>query len=212
MKKDLFYSILDAKRKTTLPFLKNFKSEFYLAGGTGLALQIGHRDSIDFDFFSQKPFDAKKLFEKIQKIFKNQKLKKIQEEKDTLTVIIDKKVKLSFFYYPYNLVKTKIDTEYFYLASKEDIGCMKLSFIISRAVLRDFVDLYFILQTVPLQELLILSEKKFPELDRNLILKSLVYFEDIVLEPINYKQEKKLAFSDIKKFLEGEVKKYLMEK
>ena len=209
MKKDLFYNILDSKRKAILPFLKNFKDEFYLAGGTGLALQIGHRDSIDFDFFSQKTFDTKKLFEKIQKIFKNQKLKKIQEEKNTLTVTIDKEIKLSFFYYPYKLVKEKIDAEYFFLASKEDIGCMKLSSIISRAVMRDFVDLYFLLQEKRLLELLLLSEKKFPELDRNLILKSLVYFEDISPEPINFKKGKKITLLEIKNFLVGEVKKYL---
>lgn len=47
----MFYNILNKKRTDILPFLKAFKKDFYLAGGTGLALQLGHRDSIDFDFF-----------------------------------------------------------------------------------------------------------------------------------------------------------------
>jgi hypothetical protein len=47
----MHYEILDENRIKILPLLKNFKDDFYLAGGTGLALQIGHRDSIDFDFF-----------------------------------------------------------------------------------------------------------------------------------------------------------------
>ncbi len=50
----MFYDILDKKRRIILPLLKPFKEDFYLAGGTGLALQLGHRDSIDFDFFSKK--------------------------------------------------------------------------------------------------------------------------------------------------------------
>ena len=76
----MFYNILDKKRKNILPFLKNFKSDFYLAGGTALALQIGHRDSIDFDFFAPQDIDTKKLFEKIRDIFQDFEISKIQEE------------------------------------------------------------------------------------------------------------------------------------
>lgn len=58
----MFYNILDKKRLEILPLLENFKKDFYLAGGTGLALQLGHRDSIDFDFFSLGKVDTVKLF------------------------------------------------------------------------------------------------------------------------------------------------------
>ena len=61
----MFYDILDKKRIKILPLLKNFKKEFYLAGGTSLALQIGHRDSVDFDFFKQDDIDLLGLFERI---------------------------------------------------------------------------------------------------------------------------------------------------
>jgi len=57
----MFYDILDEKRLAMLPLLKNFKDDYYLAGGTGLALQLGHRDSVDFDFFSQKDIDNEKM-------------------------------------------------------------------------------------------------------------------------------------------------------
>lgn len=67
------YNILDKKRISILPFLKHFKDDFYLAGGTALALQIEHRDSVDFDFFGPKNIDTKKLFEEITQIFKNYK-------------------------------------------------------------------------------------------------------------------------------------------
>ncbi|MEJ2618234.1 MAG: nucleotidyl transferase AbiEii/AbiGii toxin family protein, partial [Ignavibacteriaceae bacterium] len=57
MEKELKLSILDKKRKDLLPLLKEFKDKFYLAGGTALALQLGHRSSDDFDFFSFEHFE-----------------------------------------------------------------------------------------------------------------------------------------------------------
>ena len=65
----MFSEILDRKRKTLLPLFKAFKEEFYLAGGTALALQIGHRDSIDFDFFCEKDFDPQTLLKNLKDIF-----------------------------------------------------------------------------------------------------------------------------------------------
>ncbi len=94
----MFYNILDKKRKSILPLFEPLKNEFYLAGGTALALQIGHRDSIDFDFFSDKDFDTKELFEKLEKIFSAYKIKKVQDEKNTLTIVVDDNVRLSFLH------------------------------------------------------------------------------------------------------------------
>ena len=85
----MFYNILDKKRLSILPLLNNFKKDFYLAGGTGLALQLGHRDSIDFDFFSKKDINTTELFLKIKQVFRGHKIKKVQEIKNTLTVFID---------------------------------------------------------------------------------------------------------------------------
>lgn len=77
----MFYDILDKKRIKILPLLKSFKNRFYLAGETALALQIGHRDSVDFDFFSKNDFDTINLFKEIKDVFKECKIVKIQEEK-----------------------------------------------------------------------------------------------------------------------------------
>jgi len=63
------YDILSKGRFEILPLLANFKDDFYLAGGTALALQLGHRDSIDFDFFSQQERSTAKLLERIRKVF-----------------------------------------------------------------------------------------------------------------------------------------------
>ncbi len=147
----MFYHILDKNRLQIISKFKNFKKDFYLAGGTALALQIGHRDSIDFDFFTEKDIDQKKLFAEIKQIFKKSKILKVQEEKNTLTVILDEKIKLSFFTYKYKLIKKLIQTESLNLASIEDIACMKLAAITSRAVNKDYIDLYFILQNIKLK-------------------------------------------------------------
>lgn len=201
----MFYNILDKKRLAILPLLKNFKADFYLAGGTGLALQIGHRDSIDFDFFSLKNFETKVLYAQVKEIFSGHKILKVQDEKNTLTVFIDKNIKLSFFSYPYKLVGKLVDEENFKIASIEDIAIMKMAAIVSRATNKDYIDLYFILKKRALKDILDKMEKKLPDLDINLVLKSLVYFADIIYEPIKFKNGKNVSFSAIKKFIEKKV-------
>ncbi|KKR15422.1 MAG: hypothetical protein UT42_C0002G0003 [Candidatus Falkowbacteria bacterium GW2011_GWA2_39_24] len=188
MKKTIFhYDILDKQRRSVLPLLKQFKSKFYLAGGTGLALQLGHRDSIDFDFFSPKPIDTVKLYVEVKETFVGYKIKKIQEEKNTLTVVLNQKIKISFFTYPYKLISPVVVDEYLRLASVSDIAAMKFSTIISRATNKDYIDIYYILQNgYDLSQLLQFAEKKFKDLERNLILKSLVYFVDVTKEPIRF--------------------------
>lgn len=203
----MFYNILDKKRLAVLPLLKDFKRDFYLAGGTALALQLGHRDSLDFDFFSPKNIDTAKLFLEITDIFKEHKILKVQEEKNTLTVFIDHNIKLSFFTYKYRLLKKLIAEPNFRLASIPDIAAMKLSAIVSRATNKDYIDLYFILQKLSLADILGKLNKKLPELDVNLALKSLVYFKDVVKEPIKFKNNHNIDFASVKIFFEMEVKK-----
>ena len=205
----MFYDILDKKRQNILLILKNFKKDFYLAGGTALALQIGHRDSMDFDFFTNKDIDTQYFFKQIKQLFNGYKILKIQEEKNTLTILIDNSVKLSFFTYNYILIDKLIEDDNLRLASVLDIGCMKLSSIVSRATNKDYIDLYFILQKINLETLLEKAKKKFPDLDKNLILKSLVYFDDIEKEPIMFKNRNKLSQKEIEDFFNKEVKKII---
>ncbi len=124
-----------------------------------------------------------------------------------MTVLVDKNIKLSFFTYKYKLLNDLIDEKNLKLASVEDIGCMKLSAITGRATNKDYVDIYYILQNIRLEDLLVKASEKFPDLDKNLILKSLVYFDDIDIEPIIFKNDNYIDFKDVKKFLEKEVKK-----
>jgi hypothetical protein len=79
--------VLTKKAKEILPALRNF-NDFYLAGGTALALQIGHRISVDFDLFLEKEID-KNLFSKIKKIFNGNEIVLFVNNSDELTVFVD---------------------------------------------------------------------------------------------------------------------------
>ena len=91
----MFYEILDDERKKLLPKLAYFKDRFYLAGGTALALHLGHRDSEDFDFFSPDDFDDQFLIGELHGVLDGRDWQVIQDEKNTVSIIVDKKIKLS---------------------------------------------------------------------------------------------------------------------
>ncbi|MFA6585533.1 MAG: nucleotidyl transferase AbiEii/AbiGii toxin family protein, partial [Candidatus Paceibacterota bacterium] len=171
----MHYETLDEKRRALLPALDAFKQEFYLAGGTALALQIGHRVSVDFDFFTEQDFETEEVYERVQKAFGQ--VSRTQESPRTLAILVQDDVRISFMGYHYPLLHACVDTEHLRLASMLDIGCMKLGAIVSRAELKDYVDLFFILKHLPLPDLLAALSKKLPSLDQNLVLKALVSFD-----------------------------------
>lgn len=206
----MFYDILDKERMEILPKLSFLKGRFYLAGGTGLALQLGHRDSIDFDFFTKENFDTFDLYKELLEKFGQENIQKTLEEKNTLYVVLNGNIKLSFFSYPYALLESLVKEKFLDIADVADIGCMKLSAVVGRAVEKDYIDLYFILKQITLTELLSKAKEKMPDLDRNLILKSLIYLDDVEEENIIFKNNFKISIPEVKKFLEEEVKKLII--
>ena len=154
------------------------ESAFYLAGGTALALQLGHRQSLDFDFFSEKRRAAEKICEWLESshhfILRGLDQDALHGE--------FRKTKISFIAgYRYPLVQKSIKTEGLSLASIADIGLMKLLAITHRATLRDYLDLAAILRDrISLSQLIQLSPKKYGRRFNPLIsLKALVSFEDV---------------------------------
>ena len=207
----MFYDILDKERIDALSKLSFLKGRFYLAGGIGLALQLGHRDSIDFDFFSIEKFDTFDLYKEILEVYGKGNMVKTLEEKNTLYVVLNGNIKLSFFSYPYVLLESLVKEEFLDIAGVIDIGCMKLSAVVGRAVEKDYIDLYFILKHISLDTLLLKAKEKMPDLDRNLILKSLIYFDDIEKENIIFKHGFEVSFDEVKRFLEEDVKKLIVK-
>lgn len=175
----------DSTRLEILPMLLPIKMMgFYLAGGTALALQFGHRQSVDFDFFRVEWFDPGELFETMQTIFTGKSIKKTFESTNTLYFEVDG-VKFSFFGYKYPLIEPMVETEYMNLASLLDIAAMKLFAIQNRATKKDYVDMYYLLKRYPLKKLFEAFSRKFGPIVSEMILKkSLVYFDDIEDDPI----------------------------
>lgn len=205
--------ILSENRKKFLSSFAIWKDDFYLAGGTALALQIGHRDSFDFDFFSNKEFDTNNLIERLNAIFGKDSFKIIQIEKNTLSILLNSEIKISFMTYDYALLSPLISTKFLNIASIPDISAMKLSAIMQRSALKDYVDLYEIMKSYSLEQLLSFSTIKYPKIDQAVVLKSLSFLEDIVDEPLIYKDENsKPSIVVLKQFFQAEVQKYLKNK
>lgn len=177
--------IISRKTKTNLEILKKAEllEDFYLAGGTGLALQLKHRLSLDLDFFTSQKINTKILIQKLKKIGK---LSIEKESEDTLVCSFNG-TRITFLKYDYPLLFSLRDIEDIKIADGKDIGCMKIDAISSRGTKKDFVDLFFLCQkTTSLKELLELFKKKYKSVDYNMmhILKSLCYFDDAERDPM----------------------------
>lgn len=199
---------LDDNRIKLLKYFKEIKIIwFYLAWWTSLALQFWHRQSVDFDFFINSDFNENDLFEKMLEIFSSEEIKKTFSEKNTLYIEVNW-VKISFFWYKYGLIDDLIEAEFFNLASYKDIWAMKIWALQKRATLKDYVDIYFLLHKLNIDELInCFFEKFWKVVSSQIILKSLVYFEDIIDEWVIL-NDKNLDFENIKEFLIKVVKKY----
>jgi len=175
---------LEPKTKRVLDALvhSGIIGSFYLVGGTALAIELGHRRSIDLDFFSAEDFRTADLKERLTDAGD---LVVVGEEDGTLHVTIDG-VKVSFLRYPYPCLFPLVDFEGVVLADERDIAAMKIDAIASRGSRKDFIDLFVLLEKYPLRELFGHFQKKFTGIEFNTlhILKSLVYFDDAETEPM----------------------------
>lgn len=180
--------------------------DFYLAGGTALALYYGHRFSVDLDWFAEN-FTYSPGFRK--KLSELGKLSIDHEGEKTFNGVLDE-VKISFFEYPYPLISPKVHYKgNIYLASRSDIAVMKLEAIARRGTYKDFVDLYFLLQEYRLEQLLDFLREKFVGIEYNEthLLKSITYFEDAKKSEFP-KMIKKVEWEEVKRALISAVKQY----
>ena len=190
------------KKLRELPWLE----DFYLAGGTALTLQIGHRQSIDFDFFSIKDFNNRIVKDNLSLIGE---FTILSEEENTIHGILEG-VNLSFLGYKYPLLKDLMKDMHLKIAHLIDIACMKLSaIIIWRGNKKDFIDLYFILQKYPLEDLLDWYAKKYQSYNYEyVLLKAITYFDDAEKDPMPI-MLKKTDWVDVKKRLIEEARKMI---
>lgn len=200
----------DTLPKTTANLIEKINSlpeiqAFYLSGGTALALQLGHRESEDLDFFNQREFDPNHIQQTLLNIGP---LESIQIEKGTFNAFLHG-VKLQFLHYPYTLLKKTLPWNKLNLSSVIDIACTKLITISARGNKKDFIDIYHILKKYSIQELFSKLDRKYKETNYNYahILKSLIYFQDADAQPMprmhvktNWQQIKQEIILQVKEF------------
>jgi hypothetical protein len=161
-----------------------FLGDCYLAGGTALALQIGHRQSVDLDFF----FDAripKSLIETVEQKFGTVVAPSVRTA-DELTVFIAG-VKVTFLHYPFPLLDKTITTDVKPLACVRDIASMKAYALGRWQSLKDYIDLYAILsgKLTSLATIIEDARRKYGEaFNDRLFLEQLLYTDDLEEEPI----------------------------
>lgn len=174
----------------------------YLAGGSALALHLGHRRSYDFDFYTPESLLVEDIAAQLGRAgtFSTTLL----EPPHTLLGEFEG-VKLSLFRYNYPLVKPTTGFKGVAIASVEDIAAMKLSAITGRATKRDYVDLFCLTKIIPLEEQFELYDKKYGNLGNNLytLIKALGFFEDAETDEMPH-MIKPIRWEDAKGFFANE--------
>lgn len=182
----------------------------YLAGGTALALQLGHRVSVDLDFFTPEKFEAKTVDTQLQ-----QYPEFVHEGVAWGTVWGRfKQTKFSLFYYEHPLVWESHPFMGLNLADTKDIAAMKIVAIGDRGTKRDFVDLWFLAKEYSLDQILEFYEQKYNKLEANLyhIVRSLSWFEEAEREKEPLKMLKDVEWDEVKAFFAAEAKRIAKER
>ena len=160
------------KELQALPYL----DQFYLVGDTALALQLGHRNSIDIDLFTQDAFDDAELLPNLKDKYP---LQEIFKKKNTIISLIDN-IKTDFIRHNYPFIKPLIEEEGIRFLGLEDISAMKLYAIVqSGKRLKDFIDIYYLLQHISLADMIGYYEEKYTYSNAMIALKAINYLEEI---------------------------------
>ena len=151
---------------------------FYLAGGTALALQLGHRRSIDLDFFSATDEVRPAMHRQALRVLEGLRPTIVEQAWGNLLLVLQN-LRVGFFGYGYPLLASPSQAEGVPLASLADIGMIKLDALAGRASRKDFCDLYVIAQRIPLPDLLDMAPTKYPWARdfESLVVRYMAYFD-----------------------------------
>lgn len=164
------------KKLQALPVLDNAR----LVGGTALALQLGHRKSIDLDFFGKIDCEAELLRDAIKGIASLTILK----ESPHIHIYIVDGIKVDIVDYKYPWLDDVVVEQEIRMASIRDIAAMKITAVIGRGTKKDFIDIAFLLHHFSLEEILDFYAAKYSDGSVFMAMKSLAYFDDAESEPM----------------------------
>jgi predicted nucleotidyltransferase component of viral defense system len=209
MTSNIYWETISAEMRDILRHFGRSKiaEKFYLAGGTALALQMGHRHSIDLDFFSPSediPGIRPQLDSALEGILADSAWGNL--------VYLVKNVRVGFYGYGFALVAPPAKAENILIASIEDIALMKLDALLSRASRKDFYDLFFIAQIISLTTIFQKAPQKYPSVRdfEAQTVKRLVYFENaeqesdpLLLKPVAWEDVKQFFIEEARKIQKG---------
>ncbi|MBQ6770602.1 MAG: nucleotidyl transferase AbiEii/AbiGii toxin family protein [Bacteroidales bacterium] len=195
--------ILDSKQIELLPLVGEFSREYYLVGGTAIALYLGHRRSIDFDLFKFASLNRKKIVEKVQST--GFPFVVTWNVADQMNLVVNE-VKVTFFQYPFHIKATNDFDGVLKLPELLDLAAMKAYALGRRSKWKDYVDLYFLLkEKYSLVEISLRAMEIFGDLFSDKLFRSqLSYFVDV-----DYSEEVDYIIPNPPS--EGEIKSYLVE-
>ncbi|MDA3890486.1 MAG: nucleotidyl transferase AbiEii/AbiGii toxin family protein [Salinivirgaceae bacterium] len=204
----LFYKTVGPK---TLELLKSLQKipeldNLILVGGPALALQFGHRTSIDIDLFGKLKIDTDTLVNILQEDFELNLLKKTKH----MFIATISGIKVDIINYSYPWIDKCIKKGNIKLAGPKDIAAMKLSAITGKGSKKDFIDLFLLLKQFTLEEMLNFYTKKYSDGSQILVLKSLTYFEDAE-DDIAPKMFTQYSWDEIKQTTIGKVSEYIQK-
>lgn len=192
----------------TLELLKKIQSipEFQgtrLVGGTALALQIGHRQSIDLDFFSIVPYDTTTLVQLLSELGNIIVL----QDSPAIHIFLINGVKVDFVDFKFPWRQEPLEEDGVRLAQLEDIAAMKVTAAIGRGTKKDFIDIATLLQIYTLKQILDFYQSKYPNSSLFMATKSLLYFDDAEKDAMP-RMFSNLTWEETKQMITSAVEKY----
>lgn len=178
--------VLNNKQQELLPLMASFRREYYLVGGTAIALHLGHRRSIDFDLFKPSAINHKKNFDRITDAgYVCQVTRRVSEQMN----LIVNDVKVTFFQYPFPIQPTEKFETIFRIPTLIQLSAMKAYALGRRSKWKDYVDLYFLLKEhFSIEEISTCATGIFGDLySEKMFRAQLCYFEDVdYTEDVDY--------------------------
>lgn len=187
------------KKLQALPVLRNTR----LVGGTSLALQLGHRKSVDLDLFGNIDCDQQELLDALHTCGTVTQLK----ASTNINIFVINGVKVDVVNYTFPWLEDAIVEDGIVLAKLQDIAAMKVNAVIGRGTRKDFIDLAYIMKSYTLPQVLHFYFAKYPEASMFLAAKSMAYFADADMDPMPYMFTKE-TWNDIKTNISKQYEEY----
>jgi hypothetical protein len=193
--------ILSKEQKELLPLIQQFKREFYLVGGTAIALQVGHRRSIDFDMFKLSSLNAAKTLKKLSTAKNPYVVTRRVSEQINLVM---NEVKITFYQYPYAIEANVNFENVIKMPDLLTLAAMKAYALGRRAKWKDYVDLYFLLRDYyTLNQIVEKADSLFGQMFSGKLFRAqLAFHKDIdYSEPVEYMSGFEVGEQEVKDFL-----------